>query len=240
MCHDIPAIQGETAQELAAVKADMIDAQKRVEESYVQIGKLYVAMHASDYDTAFETFFEQILQAEETVRQCRSKARELLGVVCCEGCGNDVSKEAAFCSKCGTAMPDRQAEDVSDKAKCAVCGRFVHKDETFCTFCHMPMMPISEKAIEKPEPVEDISETENAPVAAAEEVPLQTEERDCPRCGKPVKAGLAFCTQCGQCMTDGDPVPPSAMFTPKKFCMTCGRVLTENARFCIGCGARVE
>ena len=72
--------QNAKAEQIAAVNVDMAEAQKKVEECYAQIGKVYVSLHASDYESEFKPYFEQILQAEESIRACRARVRRRLSL----------------------------------------------------------------------------------------------------------------------------------------------------------------
>ncbi len=52
----------------------------------------------------------------------------------CPDCGNEVSKRARFCSKCGRGAPDGWF-------KCPQCGKWVGNDSKFCPHCNNPLFP---------------------------------------------------------------------------------------------------
>lgn len=48
----------------------------------------------------------------------------------CEKCGEELSDECYFCTKCGKGTKKLEAEMV-----CDVCGTEIEKGHTFCTVC---------------------------------------------------------------------------------------------------------
>ena len=58
----------------------------------------------------------------------------------------------------------------------------------------------------------------------------------CPNCGPRPEADAAFCSDCGERLSD--PSVETAA-EPRAFCEACGSKLSAGAKFCPGCGAKV-
>ena len=72
------------------------------------------------------------------------------------------------------------------------------------------------------------------PVGAVPSTRVSSAASICPRCGKPVEAGLPFCAHCGS------KVGPALESATEKACASCGAPYTEGVdMFCARCGNRV-
>lgn len=91
--------------DVAKLNSAVSDEEKRIEDSYKEIGKLYVSLHAADHEADFDAYFSAIHEAENKIKEYRQQLKEIKGVVKCEKCGAEVAKDAAFCSSCGAPMP---------------------------------------------------------------------------------------------------------------------------------------
>lgn len=91
--------------DVAKLNSAVSDEEKRIEDSYKEIGKLYVSLHTADHEADFDAYFSAIQEAENKIKEYRQQLKEIKGVVKCEKCGAEVAKDAAFCSSCGAPMP---------------------------------------------------------------------------------------------------------------------------------------
>lgn len=154
----------------------MISNEERIiTDQYIQIGKLYVSLHKEDHEENFTEMINAIANAEAKIKDYKKQIQGIKGMQCCEKCGAEVVKDAAFCSFCGAAMPKVQAPVENDVVKCENCGAEVKKGMNFCTSCGKPMGTV---------------ETANSTTD-------ETQPKVCPNCGAEVGDGIAFCTECG-------------------------------------------
>ena len=187
--------------EISRLNAIVSEAEKKIESSYLQIGKLYVAMHAADHEPDFDGMINTIREAEATIRESKEQIQLIKGLVKCEKCGTFVESSVAFCSTCGAAMPRRLLDEST--VRCTACGQLVPKELRFCTACGKPMVdilqaiptaapiavaeePVSQSVPEAPIAVETASAVSNVPPA-----------RFCTECGSLIEANAAFCSECG-------------------------------------------
>ena len=97
--------QARDLSEVAKLKLQIAEAEKAVEDSYTQLGRLYAAAHRSDYEEGFASVMAAVTNAEQTVKTLHQQLQDAKGVTVCEKCGAEVAKDAAFCSACGAEIP---------------------------------------------------------------------------------------------------------------------------------------
>ena len=148
------------------------EEKKKLEDNYQKLGLQYAQAHREDYEEAFAEVMAAILASEKLIQDSQAQIRDIKGVKCCEVCGTELAKDAAFCSGCGAVIPKPKAP--AGKF-CTGCGAALAEGSRFCTTCGTP---VTEPAAE---PVEE------EPAA----------EPTCPACGAVLEAGMAFCTSCG-------------------------------------------
>ncbi len=159
------------------LNAMISEAEKTINNTYYQIGKLYVSIHKDNCEEDFLGMIRTVIETEEKIRDYKKQIHDIRGVQRCENCGAEVPNGVAFCSSCGAAMPKVQAAVPDDTVRCESCGAAVKKGMRFCTACGKPMgtMPVTEAA------------------AASEQIL----ENICPSCGARLEEGVIFCTECG-------------------------------------------
>lgn len=164
--------------EIAKLNGQISDEEKKLNNYYFQIGKLYVQVHRNDCDAAFAEWVAAVQQSEEKIISCQAMIQELKGIARCANCGAEVPNTAAFCNSCGAPIiKPAQSAPVANQysapmTKCSACGADVPANMSFCTSC-------------------------GAHVGNAAPAPAQVAEKKCPNCGAAVAEGLAFCTECG-------------------------------------------
>lgn len=154
------------------------EEEKKINNQYYQIGKLYVALHAEDHEEEFAGMIDAIRESEEKMKEYKEEIQKIKGVRRCEKCGAEVPKDASFCSSCGAMMPVVQTVSTEGMIKCLNCGEMVKKGMRFCTSCGKPLetAPVSDEA----------DEEENV-----------IQEKICPSCGAKLEEDSLFCSECG-------------------------------------------
>lgn len=170
--------------DIARINGMISDEEKKVNNNYYQIGKLYVAMHQNDFEDDFAGMITAIRESETKIRDYKQQIQDIKGVVRCEKCGAEVANDVAFCSSCGDPMPKQNAPtNNANLIKCIGCGAMVDKNMRFCTSCGKPRADIVN-------PTSDIQTVTNGD---SEEIT----SNKCPNCGVAIADNLAFCTECG-------------------------------------------
>lgn len=167
--------------DIAKLNSMISEEETKINNTYYQIGKLYVAMHHQDYEEEFVGMITAIGEAGEKIKSYKQQVQDIKGVACCTQCGAEVQAGVAFCSSCGAPMPKTQQTNMEDLVRCEGCGAMVKKEARFCTSCGKPMVqPMTFE-------VESVSETDNEKI----------EDKVCSVCGAKVEDDAAFCTECG-------------------------------------------
>lgn len=155
------------------------EEERKINNLYLQIGKLYVSLHNEDCENDFAEMMSMLADSEAKIIDYQKQIQDIKGVQRCKNCGAEVASGAAFCSVCGATIPKIQVAQPEDFVKCESCGADVKRGMRFCTSCGKAM-----------EAVIDVS-------SETEQVVEAVQERVCLSCGTKVENGLAFCTECG-------------------------------------------
>ena len=164
--------------DIARINGMISDEERKVNNNYYQIGKLYVAMHSADYENDFAGMIAAIKESEQSIVEYRQQIQDIKGVVRCEKCGAEVASNVAFCSSCGAPMPAQTQVVDENMIKCPGCGQLVSKSMRFCTSCGKPMNDIGQNQ-------------------TSQQVEIDKTVKKCPECGVEVEDGVVFCTECG-------------------------------------------
>ena len=89
----------------AKLNSTISGEEKKLNNLYLQIGKLYVDLHREDCEEAFAEKISEVNAAEEKINDLKQQIRDIKGVQVCEKCGADVAAGSSFCTVCGNEMP---------------------------------------------------------------------------------------------------------------------------------------
>ncbi len=166
--------------DIAKFNSMISEEETKINNTYYQVGKLYVTMHSHNHEEEFAGMIATIEESEEKIRNYRQQIQDIKGVTRCAQCGAEVQAGVAFCSSCGAPMPKVQPVNTDDMVRCESCGAMVKKGVRFCTSCGKPMVQMT------------VPETTSVPVTESEK-----QNRVCPNCGAKIETGVTFCTECG-------------------------------------------
>ena len=207
--------QAKVLTEVTKLNSQIADEEKRINENYLRIGKLYIEIHADDYEEDFSEMLAAITESEKKIQTYKLQIQDVKGVVRCSKCGAEVAKNAAFCGACGEHMPPIDTVDVATKTNCIKCGSEITEDMRFCACCGAA---VASPELNNSEQLDDVPDEEIQsydPVAVTQEEPCQTDE---------------IVTEVEETL-ESIPV--------KRVCAKCGTVLEDNDAFCFECGAKI-
>lgn len=128
--------------DVAKINMQISDEEKKINDTYLQIGKQYMELHASDCEESFKGMVQTIKDAQNKIEEYKVQIQDIKGVIRCPKCGAEVAKGALFCSACGEKMPEQQPaqEEVAAQApveekKCSNCGAVLANGALFCAEC---------------------------------------------------------------------------------------------------------
>lgn len=115
------------------------EEQKKIENIYREIGKLYYEHFADKEEEIFREGIAEIRRSEASIQDMKVTIRQLKGLQACPVCGNELPFGQAFCNACGAKMPELAAEpaqpEIVDGVRCPSCGTVMEKGMAFCTNC---------------------------------------------------------------------------------------------------------
>ena len=157
------------------------DEEKRMNNSFYQIGKVYVSLHADNCEPDFADLIEAIKESEAKVADLKQQIQIIRGIKRCSNCGAEVASNAVFCNSCGAKAPEAPAPiAAANLVQCNACGKMVKPEMAFCTGCGGSMK----------------SDSQFVPIAVAVNEP-QAMPFICPSCSKETDADSDFCMECG-------------------------------------------
>jgi len=95
----------------------------KLSECYEEIGRLFYTAERSGEDNTSDiaTYIMQADKIKATIANYRKELSKLKKVVICEGCGTEISEDAAYCSVCGTKQVKKVEDDVPAEEHCCGC-----------------------------------------------------------------------------------------------------------------------
>lgn len=99
--------------DIVKLNSSIADEEKKIRNSYAEIGKLYVSLHGEEHEPDFDELMADVHEAEEKINDYRKQIGNIKGIVKCEKCGADVPANSSYCNSCGAAMPVTETPEAS-------------------------------------------------------------------------------------------------------------------------------
>jgi len=97
------------------------DKQSEIQRAYLEIGKRYYedSRTGMEVGEAYKADCETIRKSQERIEWLKLKILEVNEKTVCTGCGEELDRALAFCSKCGTkvVLPDLASMPGADPAE---------------------------------------------------------------------------------------------------------------------------
>lgn len=101
--------------ELRVLNGQISDANKQINELYLEIGKRIFEQYKEAPLDGFETEIQSIIDKQGLIEELKEKKRGVKQVVLCPCCNMEVPEGEKFCSNCGNKMPEtEEAPDDSE------------------------------------------------------------------------------------------------------------------------------
>ena len=125
--------------DITKLNSNISDEKNKINAAYKEIGKMYFEAHSEDFEESYGELVGNIKASLEKIATFEQQIVEIKGVTKCPNCGAEVAKGAAFCTACGTAIPQAevQAAPVQEEATktCPNCGTVLKAGDAFCINC---------------------------------------------------------------------------------------------------------
>lgn len=186
LSRDTTKVKGDMA-EMIKLNSKIAEEEKKIEDAYREIGKIYYKNYADKNDALFQEKVAGIRASESMILgEVKQMITKLKGLIVCPSCGSGQPLGSIFCSVCGTRLLDNSGVSSAPAAEKQVV-------ET----------PVVPKPVETPPVEEAISESVPEPTVEipAAEVPAEGASNDkkimCKVCGTPMAEDMLFCINCG-------------------------------------------
>ncbi len=129
--------------EIARFNGRIKDENKKIDESYRQIGKLFVEHYRDEAPEEFDVFIRQIDESLENIEKYHEDIDRVKGVKKCPVCGKELLAEDHFCSECGADFEEAskeaehfsESDDDGEVAPCPECGAIIKTGVDVCPAC---------------------------------------------------------------------------------------------------------
>lgn len=106
------AQKGKEVADIAKLRSQISEEQKKAREIYEQIGKRYVEEFGASPAESFAEDMDALNLSLDKIAECQKKIADIKGLVKCPKCGAEAPSDSAFCSACGAKMPELEPEIV--------------------------------------------------------------------------------------------------------------------------------
>lgn len=103
--------------EMSKLKSQISSEDKRIEEAYTAIGKLFFEQNAGEVSEQYVELFNTINDAKAKIAQYNTELCVLKGTYNCPSCGAEVQVSAAFCAGCGAKLEPPVAPKAEEAAE---------------------------------------------------------------------------------------------------------------------------
>ncbi len=127
--------------EIAKLNSRISEEEKRKNEIYSQIGKLYCSKYSEIGEPEFAELVASISESEKKINELNEQIKTLKGSAKCANCGADLTAGMKFCGVCGTSVSESAATEASQPESeftvrhCPSCGAATQNNDIFCAEC---------------------------------------------------------------------------------------------------------
>ena len=171
----------------SAVVSKINKLNQSIKADYAELGLRYYNVFKDNPDPVFEEIVNKIKNSYVMIAEAEKELALIKGIIVCDKCGSECSKELNFCVSCGNKLNKSVVSDIPSTDSCVTA--------------HVESGENSAVSDEKQdESVNDKNEDSAAEDAVAPEEPIDLSLQDfkfCTQCGTKVASTAIFCTNCG-------------------------------------------
>ncbi|WP_461879300.1 zinc-ribbon domain-containing protein [Fusicatenibacter sp.] len=98
--------------EIQKIRTRQHALEDQIEKNYQDIGQIIYNryLNGEAFDENLAGICKDITDLEKEIADCKEDVANKRGRIVCPACGASVPKDAAFCMRCGAAMPEKEEE----------------------------------------------------------------------------------------------------------------------------------
>lgn len=96
--------------EITMLNGRIADEEKRIKDTYTEIGKLYVSLHPGDYEEDYHILIEALKHSDTKISEYKQQIQNIRCTKRCKNCGAEIALHALVCDSCG--KPVQEADQI--------------------------------------------------------------------------------------------------------------------------------
>ena len=112
--------------------------EKKISDATARLG-VYILQtldEGKEYDATVMSLYADVVAARASITSIREEIAAINGLILCEDCGAENSRDSKYCRQCGVQFPLILLDPVEDDTRrCNNCKEPVDENATFCTQC---------------------------------------------------------------------------------------------------------
>ena len=96
--------KGKELADITKINLAISDEEKKLEEAYKKIGKLFVEKIGDRAEGDFAELVTVAKEADTKIDELRQQIKDIKGIAVCPKCGTQVQADAVFCNACGAKL----------------------------------------------------------------------------------------------------------------------------------------
>lgn len=96
--------KGKDVIEITKLNSQISSEKDKIKDLYVKIGEQVYKAYSAGESSVYDESCAQIKEIELKINELTAKVLELKNASKCSNCGAEVTKDTAFCPKCGTKI----------------------------------------------------------------------------------------------------------------------------------------
>jgi ribosomal protein L40E len=102
--------------DIAKLNSQISSEKDKINKNYIEIGRAYYNAHLHEENYNYEGLCGEITVSMDKITELKKDIQTLKGTKCCENCGAELPREAAYCLSCGTKV-EEETEPETEEAE---------------------------------------------------------------------------------------------------------------------------
>lgn len=96
--------KGKEIADITKINLAISDEEKKLDECYKKIGKLFVEKVADRAEGEFLQLVQEVHNAEDKIGDYKRQIKDIKGIAVCPKCAAEIQADSVFCNNCGAKI----------------------------------------------------------------------------------------------------------------------------------------